>query len=99
MVFPSLYEGFGFPVLEAQACGTAVICANTSSLPEVAGEGALLVDPLDTAALAAAMRRVVEDEELRMQLIEEGRVNLPRFTWANAAEQSLAILENVTRHA
>lgn len=95
LVFPSLYEGFGFPVLEAQACGTAVICANTSSLPEVAGRGALLVDPLDTAALAEAMRRVVEDEELRMQLIEEGRVNLPRFSWDSAAAKVLKILEQI----
>jgi glycosyltransferase involved in cell wall biosynthesis len=55
---PSLYEGFGFPVLEAQLCGTAVICANKSSLPEVAGDGALLVDPLDTAALTAAMQQI-----------------------------------------
>lgn len=93
LVFPSLYEGFGFPVLEAQACGTPVICAATSSLPEVAGEGALLVDPLDTVGLAAAMRRVAGDGELRRHLIEAGYGNLRRFGWADMAVQVLASLE------
>src|SRR5690606_15991280 len=81
LVYPSLYEGFGFPVLEAQACDTPVICARTSSLPEAAGEGALLVDPLNTAELAEAMRALVMDEALQARLIERGRTNLPRFTW------------------
>ena len=92
LVFPSLYEGFGFPVLEAQACGTPVVCSDTSSLPEVAGEGALLVDPLDTAALAAALRRVAGEEDLRRALIRAGYVNCARFTWATAAAQTMAIL-------
>jgi len=99
LVFPSLYEGFGFPVLEAQACGTPVICAGTSSLPEVVGEGALLIDPLNTAELAEAMRRVVEDEALQARLVAEGRANLPRFTWHKTAAQVLEILENVNRAA
>ncbi|MBP6016802.1 MAG: glycosyltransferase family 4 protein [Candidatus Promineofilum sp.] len=99
LVFPSLYEGFGFPVLEAQACGTPVVCSNTSSLPEVAGEGALLVDPLDTAALGDAIRRTTADKELRSRLVEEGRKNLSRFGWDIAAEQVLATLENPTPHA
>ena len=93
LVFPSLYEGFGFPVLEAQACGTPVICANTSSLPEVAGEGALLVDPLDTGALAKAMRRVMSDRELCQDLVSAGYENLARFSWPDAATRVLAILE------
>ena len=92
LAFPSLYEGFGFPVLEAQACGTPVVCSDTSSLPEVAGEGALLVDPLDTAALAAALRRVAGDEDLRRRLIRAGGDNCARFTWTRAAEQTLDIL-------
>ncbi len=66
-VFPSLYEGFGFPVLEAMACGTPVICSNVSSLPEVAGSAALQVDPRDTDALAAAMDRVLGDAALRQR--------------------------------
>ncbi|MCS6911544.1 MAG: glycosyltransferase family 4 protein, partial [Anaerolineales bacterium] len=64
-VFPSLYEGFGFPVLEAMACGTPIVCSNTSSLPEVVGEAALTVNPLDVAALTEAIRRVLSDAELR----------------------------------
>lgn len=93
LVLPSLYEGFGFPVLEAQACGTAVVCANGSSLPEVAGEGALLVNPLDGAALAAAMGRVAGDEALRRALVERGYANVRRFTWVGAGERVLAVLE------
>jgi glycosyltransferase involved in cell wall biosynthesis len=92
LVFPSLYEGFGFPVLEAQACGTPVVCADSSSLPEAAGEGALLVPPKDVAALADALRRVAADGELRRTLIEKGYANLRRFTWEDAAEKVLAIL-------
>lgn len=92
LVFPSLYEGFGFPVLEAQACGTPVVCSDTSSLPEVAGEGALLVDPLDTAALAAALRRVAMEDGLRRALVRAGDANTRRFTWAGAAAQALDVL-------
>lgn len=94
LVFPSLYEGFGFPVLEAQACGTPVVCSDTSSLPEVAGEGALLVDPLDTVALAGAMRRVIGEEKLRRKLIDRGRINRRRFAWVVAAVQILEIFES-----
>jgi len=93
LVFPSLYEGFGFPVLEGMACGAPVVCANSSSLPEVAGDAALLVDPLDAAALAAALRRVVSDAALRDTLIAKGYANLARFRWEAAAAQMLAVLE------
>ena len=93
LVFPSLYEGFGFPVLEAQACATAVISANTSSLPEVTGAGGLLVDPLDTAVISQAMVQVCGDESLREQLIAAGRDNLRRFSWQKAAGLLLDSLE------
>jgi glycosyltransferase involved in cell wall biosynthesis len=93
LVFPSLHEGFGFPVLEAQACGTAVVCSNTSSLPEVAGEGAVLVDPLDAGAIAQAMQRVASDPELHASLIEAGYANLSRFSWSGAAARCLSVLD------
>jgi len=93
LLYPSLYEGFGFPVLEAQACGTAVLCAESSSLPELAGEAALLVDPLDIVELAAAIQRLASDEPLRRQLIEKGFENVKRFSWQKTARQVLATLE------
>jgi len=93
--FPSLYEGFGFPVLEAQACGTPVVASNVSSIPEVAGDGALFVDPHDTEALAGALARVLSDETLRAELIKRGFANVQRFSWRRCAEQMLAVLEMV----
>jgi glycosyltransferase involved in cell wall biosynthesis len=93
--FPSLYEGFGFPVLEAMACATPVVCANVSSLPEVAGDAALLVDPLDANALAEALCRVVGDEELRRELVHRGFRQIERFSWRRSAEQTLCVLETV----
>ena len=92
-VFPSLYEGFGFPVLEAMACGTPVICSNTSSLPEVAGEAALTVDPLDTAALSTAIARVLDDSALRESLIARGYEQIQKFSWEHAARETLIVLE------
>lgn len=92
LVFPSLYEGFGFPVLEAQACGVPVLTSNTSSLPEVAGDGALLVDPLNTAAIAEGIVRLLQDTGLREALIARGTANLARFSWTRAAQQAAAIL-------
>ena len=92
-VFPSLYEGFGFPVLEAMACGTPVVCSNTSSLPEVAGEAALLMDPEDTAALAGAIGRLLEDTALRENLIARGLEQARKFSWERAAQETLAVLD------
>ena len=96
-VYPSLYEGFGFPVLEAMACGAPVVCSNVSSLPEVAGDAALLVDPLDTAALAAALARLVGDEGLRRELRERGFRQVRKFSWRRCAGQVLGVLERVGR--
>ncbi len=86
-VFPSLYEGFGLPPLEAMACGTPVVCSNRGALPEIVGEAALTVDPTDVAGLAAAMKRVVEDPATRARLKEAGRQQAKRFDWRRTAEQ------------
>jgi len=97
-VMPSLYEGFGLPVLEAMACGTPVVCSKTSSLPEVAGDAALLVDPLDTDALADAIIRTLTDDALRQELRARGLARARQFSWVNAAQQILHIIE-ATGHA
>jgi glycosyltransferase involved in cell wall biosynthesis len=90
---PSLYEGFGMPILEAQAAGVPVITSSTSSCPEVAGDGALLVDPLDTQAIARAIRRVLDDEPLRRTLIDRGFANAAKFSWERCARETLSVLE------
>ncbi len=94
-VFPSLYEGFGFPVLEAQACGAPVLTSDVASLPEVGGDGAYYVRPTDTDALAVAMERLLTDETLRAALREKGFRNLQRFTWEACAKETLSVLETV----
>lgn len=91
--FPSLYEGFGLPVLEAQFLGVPVMTANNSSLPEIAGDAALLVDPTDVDAIAEAMLRLSQDEALRQRLIAAGHENVKRFSWEKAATETLAVLE------
>jgi len=96
-VFPSLYEGFGLPVLEAMACGTPVICSNVSSLPEVGGDAARQIDPLDTEALAEAMHQVSTDAGLRMLLVKRGYEQVQRFSWQRSASQVLQVLEDVGR--
>jgi len=93
-VFPSLYEGFGLPVLEAMACGTPVLTSNVSSLPEVAGEAALLVDPRQTAEIAKGLTQLISDASLRQQLVERGFRQIEHFSWDKAAGQVLEILEN-----
>ncbi|GAB4546505.1 MAG: glycosyltransferase family 1 protein [Anaerolineae bacterium] len=95
LVYPSLYEGFGLPLLEAMACGTPVLTSNVSSLPEVAGDAALLVDPLDTDAIAAGMVRLMTDVDLREALIQRGRAQVCKFSWAGAAREILRVLETV----
>jgi glycosyltransferase involved in cell wall biosynthesis len=91
-VFPSLYEGFGFPALEAMACGTPVICANTSSLPELVGDAALTVPPTDVDAFAEAIQRVLTDDPLRHKLIARGLERVKGFTWEAASKATLQVL-------
>ena len=90
-VFPSLYEGFGMPVLEAMACGAPVITSSTTSLPEVAGDAALLVDPEDVEALADAMVRVLEDHDLRDVLRARGIERAAQFSWEQTARRTMAL--------
>lgn len=85
LVFPSLYEGFGLPVVEAMMAGCPVITSTTSSLPEVAGDAALLVDPLDADELGNAMKRVLQDEGLRNEMSQKGRSWSARFSWEETA--------------
>ena len=95
LAFPSHYEGFGIPVLEAMACATPVVCADNSSLPEVAGQAALLIDAADVEGLAHAMARLLVEASLREGLIARGLAQVKRFTWENAARRLLAVYEAV----
>lgn len=92
-VYPSLFEGFGLPPLEAMACGTPVVTSNTSSLPEVVGAAALLIDPYDEQALAAALLRILNDQSLRARLREQGITQAQKFSWRAAAEQTLQLYQ------
>jgi glycosyltransferase involved in cell wall biosynthesis len=92
--FPSLYEGFGLPILEAQACGTPVVCAMTSALPEAAGDAALFFDPLDADAIAGAIQRALTDDALRAKLIARGFENVKRFSWETSARQILRVFQD-----
>lgn len=88
-LFPSLYEGFGFPILEAMAVELPVITSNYGAMAEIAGDGAILVDPLNINELASAMKGLAFDESLRQELIAKANLILPKFTWKNAAELTM----------
>jgi len=90
-VWPSLYEGFGLPPLEAMACGTPVVCADASSMPEVVGDAALLFDPLDVEATRSTIRRLAMDRVLRDELRQRGLVQAAKFSWSRAARETLAV--------
>lgn len=93
LLAPSLYEGFGMTVIEAMACGTAVISSNVTSLPEVAGDAAILVEPTDISAIVQAVYRIFEEKSYRNSLVERGLNRSQLFTWEKTAEQIATIYE------
>lgn len=94
-VFPSLYEGFGLPPLEAMACGCPVVCSNTSSLPEVIGDAAVLFNPSDTKEIENAIFKVIADRKIMDELIEKGLKRVKLFSWKKMAEETSKIYEEV----
>jgi glycosyltransferase involved in cell wall biosynthesis len=92
LLFPSLWEGFGFPVLEAMACGTPVITSNLASMPEVAGDAALLVNPYSVEELASAMQRMVREEGVRSHLRQLGLARASQFSWKQTGSQTAEVL-------
>jgi glycosyltransferase involved in cell wall biosynthesis len=96
--YPSLYEGFGFPALEAQACGVPLLASNTSSLPEVVGDGGLLIDPLDENAITQGLKLLLENNDRQQHLITHGKENLKRFSWDITANLVTEIIHQLTAH-
>jgi glycosyltransferase involved in cell wall biosynthesis len=94
-VYPSLYEGFGLPPLEAMACGAPVITSNTSSLPEVVGDAAILIDPHDSETLCHAMWRVMNDADLRMRMRQRSVERAREFSWQHTAQETLAVYQEI----
>ena len=94
-LMPSLYEGFGIPLLEAMACGVPIMAANVSSLPEVAGEAGLLLPPADEAAWSGAIHRLLLSRERRLEMVAAGFHQARTFTWRRAARQLLTIYDNL----
>jgi glycosyltransferase involved in cell wall biosynthesis len=96
-VLPSLYEGFGLPVLEAQQASVAVACSSAGSLPEVGGDGALYFDPTSVEQMADAIRHCLSDVRLRSQLISKGRENVSRFSWTKTAKETLSVYQRAVK--
>jgi glycosyltransferase involved in cell wall biosynthesis len=97
-VFPSLYEGFGLPILEAMACGTPVACSNISSMPEVAGEAAVLFKPEEESSIALAVRSIMCATDLRKDLVVRGLERSRQFSWARTAAQTSAVIQSLVKH-
>jgi glycosyltransferase involved in cell wall biosynthesis len=93
LVFPSLWEGFGLPVLEAMGCGTPVITSNCSSLPEVAGDAAILIDPMDTNEIASAMTTLAQDSKLQAKMREQGLKRAAQFSWEKTGQATVEVLQ------
>ena len=98
LLYPSLYEGFGLPPIEAMACGTAALTSNVSSLPEVVGDAALMVDPLDEDSIAGGILRIVQDDALRANLIRKSAARVAGMTWDNSAANTRRVLLEFCRN-
>jgi glycosyltransferase involved in cell wall biosynthesis len=98
LLFPSWYEGFGWPPLEAMACGTPVVASNAASLPEAIGDAGLMCSPHDADGLAQAMYALLTDNDLRLSVIERGLIRASLFSWEKVAQQTLAVYESVVDH-
>ena len=96
-VLPSLYEGFGLPVLEAMKYGCPVITSNVSSLPEAGGDAALYIDPLNVSDITAKIKMVFEDNKLRKEMIEKGKKQVAKFSWEKTAKETLKVLEEIAK--
>lgn len=94
-LLPSFYEGFGLPILESQICGTPVITSNISSMPEVAGKGALLVDPYDVDRIRSAIRKIFDDQNVQKSLVDNGFENVKKFSWEKIAQQTVDVYKEV----
>ena len=92
-IYPSLYEGFGLPILEAMSCGCPVITSKTSSMPEVSGDAAILIDPYEENEMSNAMYEVLTNDELRRSLIRKGFKRYKKFSWEKTAEKTLEIFK------
>lgn len=97
LVYPSLFEGFGIPLVEAMSCGCPIICSNVTSLPEVVGDAALLVNPYDVEKLADAIGRVLRDRDLRADLVAKGLARAAHFSWERAARQTIEVYRQAVR--
>ncbi|MBY0347676.1 MAG: glycosyltransferase, partial [Hydrotalea flava] len=95
--YPSFFEGFGVPVIEAMQSGTPVICSNTGSLPEIAGNAALLAAPDNVEELAQQMQLIYKDEIKRNQLIDAGRLQAAKFSWEASAESFWEVMQQLTK--
>lgn len=95
LIYPSIYEGFGLPPLEAMACGIPVICSNVSTLPEVVGDAGILIDPSDEAGLREHLHAITEDKKLWVDLSTRARERSLRFTWKNCAQQTIEVYKSV----
>jgi glycosyltransferase involved in cell wall biosynthesis len=96
LAFPSTYEGFGIPLLEAMTLGVPALISNVSSLPEIAGDAALQVDPNDVGSVADGLWRLLNDPQLRADLVSKGRARAAEFSWDGAAKQTLDVYHRAT---